>query len=48
VETTLAPQWPLAPLWNWDLEIWAPEAAAGEKGAPVLCWTGAGAGVLPG
>ncbi|MEW6657928.1 MAG: hypothetical protein AB1424_04655 [Thermodesulfobacteriota bacterium] len=48
VEKTLAPLWPLAPLWHWNLEIWAPEAAAGEKGAPVLCWTGAGAGVLPG
>jgi hypothetical protein len=47
VEQTLAPQWPLDPLWNWNLEIWAPEAEAGDKGAPVLCWTGAGTGVLP-
>jgi hypothetical protein len=48
VEQTLAPQWPLATPWNWNLEIWAPDSGGGEEGTPVLCWTGAGAGVLPG
>lgn len=48
VEKTLAPQWPLDTLWNWNLEVWAPDSEGGEEGTPVLCWTGAGAGVLPG
>lgn len=43
----LAPHWPLDPLWNWTLEIWDPDGE-GEEAAPVLCWAGAGAGVLPG
>jgi hypothetical protein len=48
VEKTLAPQWPLSPEWNWNLEIWAPDSEGGKEVAPVLCWAGAGAGVLPG
>lgn len=48
VEKTLAPQWPLATLWNWNLEIWAPDSEGGGEETPVLCWAGAGAGVLPG
>jgi hypothetical protein len=48
VENTLAPQWPLATLWNWHLEIWAPDAEGGGEKTPVLCWAGAGGGVLPG
>jgi len=48
VEETLAPRWPLSSLWHWNLEIWAPDAEGGADGTPVLCWTGAGAGVLPG
>jgi hypothetical protein len=47
VDHDLAAAWPLSGEWNWDLEIWAPKAAPNEA-APVLCWTGAGAGVLPG
>ncbi len=48
VEEILAPRWPLPSLWHWPLEIWAPDAEEGEEGRPVLCWAGAGAGVLPG
>jgi hypothetical protein len=47
VDRDILAAWPLAAEWNWDLEIWAPEAAP-DKAGPVLCWTGAGAGVLPG
>jgi hypothetical protein len=47
VEAYLAPNWPLAPLWNWTLEIWGPDGDMEEAG-PVLCWAGAGGGVLPG
>jgi hypothetical protein len=47
VEETLAPNWPLSPRWNWKLEIWGPDPDW-EEVAPVLCWAGAGAGVLPG
>lgn len=46
VEKVLAPRWPLSSLWNWNLEIWAPDSEGGGEGTPVLCW--AGAGVLPG
>lgn len=42
----IAPHWPSAPVWKWDLEIWAPKPATEE--GPVLCWSGAGAGILPG
>ncbi len=48
VEKTLGPRWPLSSLWNWNLEIWAPDSEGGGEGVPVLCWAGAGAGVLPG
>ncbi|MBI4643219.1 MAG: hypothetical protein HY743_05705 [Deltaproteobacteria bacterium] len=47
VEKFLAPNWPLSPLWNWTLEIWGPDPDW-EEAMPVLCWAGAGAGVLPG
>jgi hypothetical protein len=47
VEADIVAGWPLPEVWNWDLEIWGPDAAP-EKEELVLCWTGAGAGVLPG
>lgn len=47
VEGTVAPQWPLPLTLRWDLEIWAPEPATTGEG-PVICWSGAGAGILPG
>jgi hypothetical protein len=47
VEKFLAPNWPLSPLWNWTLEIWGPDPEW-EEAMPVLCWAGAGVGVLPG
>jgi hypothetical protein len=40
-------KWPSPPHWTWDLEIWMPgEERKGES--PVLCWAGAGKGILPG
>ena len=49
VEKYLVPNWPLDALWNWTLEIWGPDGEGEEEEAgPVLCWAGAGAGVLPG
>ena len=49
VEEYLVPNWPLDALWNWTLEIWGPDGEGEEEEAgPVLCWAGAGAGVLPG
>ncbi len=42
---TVVPQWPFPVIWNFDLEVWAPES---ENEGPVLCWPGAGAGILPG
>ena len=47
VEDEVVARWPSTLTWRWDLEIWAPEKAAPEKG-PVLCWSGAGGGILPG
>jgi hypothetical protein len=47
VEGDIAARWPLPARWNWDLEIWGPDGAPEDVG-PVLCWTGAGAGILPG
>jgi len=47
VEGFLAPNWPHSPRWNLNLEIWGAESQE-EEAAPVLCWTEAGAGVLPG
>jgi hypothetical protein len=40
-------RWPFPVTWHWDLEIWGPQDAPREEG-PVLCWAGAGAGILPG
>ncbi len=47
VNDEVAARWPLPPAWSWDLEVWAPDAATQGDG-PVLCWRGAGIGVLPG
>ena len=30
---------------DFDVEVWVPES---EDEGPVLCWAGAGAGILPG
>jgi hypothetical protein len=47
VEDDIAAHWPLPAVWNWDLEIWGPNAAP-DADSPVLCWDGAGKGILPG
>jgi len=46
VDQTIAAQWPLPPSFKWDLEVWTPDPKTEE--GPVLCWPGAGAGILPG
>lgn len=46
VDHTVAAQWPSSMTWKWDLEIWTPDPKTEE--GPVLCWPGAGAGILPG
>jgi hypothetical protein len=46
VDQTIAAQWPLPLSFKWDLEIWTPDPKTEE--GPVLCWPGAGAGILPG
>ena len=38
-------EWPFPVIWNFDLEVWVPDA---EDETPVLCWPGAGGGILPG
>jgi hypothetical protein len=43
----VAAAWPGPEVWNWDLEIWAPDDT-GEAPGPVLCWSSAGGGILPG
>ena len=47
VDDDIVAGWPLPEVWNWDLEIWGPDAAP-EANGPVLCWGSAGAGILPG
>jgi hypothetical protein len=47
VEDAVMARWPCPAVWRWDLEIWLPDTPGEEEG-PVLCWGGAGAGVLPG
>jgi hypothetical protein len=47
VEDELAAHWPRPEVWRWELEVWAPEGSA-EAEQPILCWAGAGAGILPG
>jgi hypothetical protein len=47
VEEVILANWPFPVVWNWDLEIWSPAAAPAEPG-PILCWGGAGTGILPG
>lgn len=47
VKDEIAAHWPRGAAWRWEMEIWAPDgSAAGER--PILCWAGAGAGILPG
>jgi len=47
VDAEVAARWPLPSTWRWDLEVWAPDPDTDEEG-PILCWRGAGVGVLPG
>jgi hypothetical protein len=47
VNDVIVAPWPFPAVWHWDLEIWAPDSAPDEP-QPILCWSGAGAGVLPG
>lgn len=47
VADEVAAQWPAAPEWTWDLEIWMPGEER-EDESPVLCWAAAGKGILPG
>ncbi|MFA5111385.1 MAG: hypothetical protein WC443_08280 [Desulfobaccales bacterium] len=47
VEDEIVARWPFPAVWNWNLEIW-PRSAAPAEEWPILCWSGAGAGILPG
>ena len=47
VDEVIVARWPFPVAWNWDLEIWAPDGAP-EEPQPILCWAGAGEGILPG
>jgi hypothetical protein len=47
VEAVILAGWPFPAVWNWDLEVWAPDGAP-EEPQPILCWSGAGGGILPG
>jgi len=47
VNEVIVARWPFPAVWSWDLEIWAPDGAPDEP-TPVLCWGGAGTGILPG
>jgi hypothetical protein len=47
VETDIVAHWPFPVALQWDLEIWTPDGS-GEANGPVLCWGGAGGGILPG
>jgi hypothetical protein len=47
LEGAVAAHWPYPIDWRWDLEIWTPESSPAEE-RPVLCWSGAGTGILPG
>lgn len=47
VDEVIVARWPFPEVWNWELEIWAPDGAP-EEAQPVLCWAGAGEGILPG
>jgi hypothetical protein len=40
-------RWPVPSPWLWDLEVWLPGPETDDTG-PILCWSKAGAGVLPG
>jgi len=47
VAQEVAGSWPAPVEWQWDLEIWMPDGEL-DNPNPVLCWTGAGKGILPG
>ncbi len=47
VGEVIVAHWPFPAVWTWDLEIWAPDSAL-EESRPILCWAGAGEGILPG
>ncbi|MFZ5447195.1 MAG: hypothetical protein ACOZFS_00960 [Thermodesulfobacteriota bacterium] len=47
ISDVIVARWPYPAVWNWDLEIWGMDGAPDEKG-PILCWAGAGEGILPG
>ena len=47
LEDEVAARWPLPSVWRLDLEVWLPAPDAGDEG-PILCWSDAGAGILPG
>jgi hypothetical protein len=47
VDDMIVARWPFPAVWHWDLEIWAPDGAP-EEPQPILCWAGAGEGILPG
>jgi hypothetical protein len=47
MEDEVVSSWPFPAVRNWDLEIWAPDHSPPEEG-PILCWAGAGSGILPG
>ncbi|MCX5892399.1 MAG: hypothetical protein NTW80_05390 [Deltaproteobacteria bacterium] len=45
VANEVVPQWPFPVIGNFEMEVWVAED---DDQAPVLCWYGAGGGVLPG
>jgi hypothetical protein len=47
VAQEVAGPWPSPVEWQWGLEIWMPDGEL-EDESPVLCWAGAGKGILPG
>jgi hypothetical protein len=47
INDVIVARWPYPAVWNWDLEIWTLDGAA-EESQPILCWRGAGTGILPG
>jgi hypothetical protein len=47
VDDAIVAPWPFPAVWHWDLEVWEPDRGPDEPN-PILCWSGAGAGILPG
>jgi len=41
-------QWPEAPYWTWDLEIWGRDSEVAEGGEALIAWGGLGKEVVPG